>query len=362
MKGQKKIFIKKSVFYVLIILLLSFQNTFGQQLHTIPTGANGVFNWSETPNNINAFDWVDSSLSQTYTDVNGTGVDMVFTFTGRTDTFGNWTTNMPLSFNQSPEVTDLPVTSTYPSEALTFFTDGIGSADDITLTITFSRPIDAIGFDLLHINKSSGNNGGDRYFVTGEDGIGNTIYPTFTNSSLSSYTSNNATGEINSVGSLGSGQKPQIGVNFSDSDKITSITIVWQNCTSCSSFAMHGGGLSGFNFLAPIADLSLIKTVDNALPKVGDNITYTLTIENSGPFPATNVQVTDIIPTELNNVLVNAPPTTSYSGNIWDVGTLAIGSKLELKITGEVGSPGVIVNTGKITRANEFDPDSDPNN
>src|SRR5262245_61910744 len=44
------------------------------------------------------------------------------------------------------------------------------------------------------------------------------------------------------------------------------------------------------------ADLALTKSVSNAAPNVGDTITFTITLSNSGPDAATSVQVTDVLP------------------------------------------------------------------
>ena len=47
---------------------------------------------------------------------------------------------------------------------------------------------------------------------------------------------------------------------------------------------------------SPVVDLSLVKTVDNESPKVGEQVTFTLTINNAGPSTATGVEVTDQLP------------------------------------------------------------------
>ena len=45
------------------------------------------------------------------------------------------------------------------------------------------------------------------------------------------------------------------------------------------------------------ADLSLLKTVSDGTPNVGDVVTFTLSVTNDGPDTANNVEVTDIVPT-----------------------------------------------------------------
>ncbi len=50
--------------------------------------------------------------------------------------------------------------------------------------------------------------------------------------------------------------------------------------------------------VAPIADLSVTKTASPDPVTTGDNLTYTVTVTNNGPDPATSVTVTDNLPAE----------------------------------------------------------------
>jgi uncharacterized repeat protein (TIGR01451 family) len=51
---------------------------------------------------------------------------------------------------------------------------------------------------------------------------------------------------------------------------------------------------------ASAADLSVTKTADAASGVAGQDLTYTITVHNNGPDPASNVQVTDLLPSNLN--------------------------------------------------------------
>ncbi|MCO6457238.1 MAG: carboxypeptidase regulatory-like domain-containing protein, partial [Pirellulaceae bacterium] len=49
--------------------------------------------------------------------------------------------------------------------------------------------------------------------------------------------------------------------------------------------------------IAPaIADVSLLKSISDTTPVIGQTVTFTITVSNAGPDAATNVQVTDILP------------------------------------------------------------------
>ena len=57
----------------------------------------------------------------------------------------------------------------------------------------------------------------------------------------------------------------------------------------------------------PDTDLQITKTVDNATPNVGANVTFTVTATTAGPLPANAVAVAALLPSGLT--LVSATPS-----------------------------------------------------
>ncbi|MCH3885550.1 DUF11 domain-containing protein [Tenacibaculum aquimarinum] len=111
------------------------------------------------------------------------------------------------------------------------------------------------------------------------------------------------------------------------------------------------------------ADLSLTKTVNTAVVKVGSTIIYTLTVKNDGAADATGVQVTDVLPTGVTYVSDNSATTsTTYISDVWNIGDLDANQTITLQITATVNGAGTIVNTAEVTQGNPLDEDSTPNN
>src|SRR5262249_54038449 len=116
------------------------------------------------------------------------------------------------------------------------------------------------------------------------------------------------------------------------------------------------------NPAGPQADLVLGKSVSNATPNVGSNVTFTLNLSNSGPSVASNVVVKDLLPT--GYALVTATPSQgSYdSGSgVWTVGTLANGGSATLTLTATVLASGNYLNSASAS-ASTPDPNSANNN
>lgn len=121
------------------------------------------------------------------------------------------------------------------------------------------------------------------------------------------------------------------------------------------------------------ADLSLTKTVNNATPNVGENLTFTLTVKNNGPQATIGVKVEDILPAGLTlssyKTLVNDVETAGITydavSGLWDISSLTINNNdiIKLETTVTVGpNCGTISNTAEIITSSVEDTDSTPGN
>lgn len=111
------------------------------------------------------------------------------------------------------------------------------------------------------------------------------------------------------------------------------------------------------------ADLSLTKIANTSSPQLGQNVTFTVTVSNAGPNAATNVSVADVLPAGLTFVS-STPSQGTYSSGTgqWTVGTINSAANATLQITATVATIGAKTNTAQVSAADQFDPDSTPNN
>jgi uncharacterized repeat protein (TIGR01451 family) len=114
---------------------------------------------------------------------------------------------------------------------------------------------------------------------------------------------------------------------------------------------------------SPSADIRVTKFVDNPQPNVGENITYTIKVRNLGPSNATGLEITDGLPANLT-YLSNTTSQGTYDAitGVWQVGNVSIDALALLNITATVTKPGFRINTVELTAADQFDPNSEPNN
>src|SRR5207244_11559024 len=99
------------------------------------------------------------------------------------------------------------------------------------------------------------------------------------------------------------------------------------------------------------------KTVDSPTPNVGDTITFTVKLSNTGPSSATNVQLQDLLPAGLAFVSSSASQG-SYDSTFgtWTVGTVNNTASATLLLSARVVSANAQTNTASVSHADQFDP------
>lgn len=113
--------------------------------------------------------------------------------------------------------------------------------------------------------------------------------------------------------------------------------------------------------VVPVADLEATKTASKDSAKIGDTITYTVTVTNLGPGAATSVQVIDdnavggLRRVSTSPSIGSIDPTT---GN-WLIGSLAVGESVTNTITAVAIEVGTVANSVFVESAN---PDNDGDN
>jgi uncharacterized repeat protein (TIGR01451 family)/gliding motility-associated-like protein len=113
--------------------------------------------------------------------------------------------------------------------------------------------------------------------------------------------------------------------------------------------------------VVPVADLMLTKKVSKVNPLLNETITYSLEVKNDGPQVATNVEVTDLLPAGLEFV---SSATLTRTGNILkgSIASIAVGETRTLTFLAKVIQNGAIKNVAQISKSDQKDPDSTPNN
>ncbi len=108
------------------------------------------------------------------------------------------------------------------------------------------------------------------------------------------------------------------------------------------------------------SNIAVTKTVDNANPLSGENVNFTVTVQNNGPENATELDVNETLPSGLT--LVQATPSQGTYNQLtktWAIGTLNNGSSVTLDVEATVDN-GVtadsLVNKAFVIGLNQFDP------
>ena len=112
------------------------------------------------------------------------------------------------------------------------------------------------------------------------------------------------------------------------------------------------------NNVGTAADISITKTASSDVVVTGQTFTYTLTVKNMGPSPATNVKVVDTLPSSVNLIsITQSQGNYSQLGNVitFNLGNLASNATATIEIKVQPTVIGMINNLASAS-ADEIDP------
>ncbi|MCM0666844.1 PKD domain-containing protein [Flavobacterium tyrosinilyticum] len=289
---------------------------------------------------------------------------------------GNYTNTAEITASSQPDPDSTPnngvVTEDDYAEATT--TPTVQYSDlSLTKTVSDSSPIvdTEITFELIVTNSGPQDNTGVQ--VTD-------LLPaafTFTAYTVSTGTYNPTTGIWN-IGNLPKNQSETLQIkaiansigNFANTAEVTSADLADPDSTPNNGALLEDdyafalvGTRADTPPPPPVSDLSLTKTVNNATPLVGSQVTFEVVIINSGKDDNKGVQVTDLLPSgyTLTGYTISTGTYAPATG-LWNVGNIVNGKSETLQIIATVNASGNYTNIAEVTAADIDDPDSTPNN
>ena len=134
------------------------------------------------------------------------------------------------------------------------------------------------------------------------------------------------------------------------------------NCVNVTSDEHPEGNTSNTTIHVNIADLEIIKIVNNATPNYGDEITYTITVRNNGPDNSTNIKVSEVLADNFKFISANASKGYyDLTNGVWAVGNLTNNETAKLVIIVKIVKTGFIQNNVSVNGTG-FDPNVTNNN
>ena len=235
--------------------------------------------------------------------------------------------NNTASVTETPQQADLVVANTVSAS-----TPNVGDVVTYTITVSNSGPNLATNVSLSDVRCLSGLS-----FL----------------SSTGAGTYTNGSGVWN-VGSLTSGSTQTLTIVA----KVTSPAVA-TDTASVSHSDQYDANL--VNNTASVtetpqqADLVVANSISASTPNVGDTVTYTVTVFNSGPNLATNVSLADVLPPGLSFVSSTGTGSYTNSSGVWSVGSVTSGSTQTLTVVATVVSPGTQTSVASVSHSDQFD-------
>jgi uncharacterized repeat protein (TIGR01451 family) len=231
-------------------------------------------------------------------------------------------------------VSSLASTDPNPANNSATDTDTLAGQADTSLNMTVDNATPTVGSNVTYTLTAANDGPSDAHSVTVTDLLPSGLTFVSSTPSPGTYTAgtgawvigllpDNATATLSIVATVNSSQA------IVNQASVTAQAETDPNRSNNSALvAVNAPGL---------ADVQLQETVDDDTPGNGQNVTFTVSAHNDGPTAATNVVVTDNLPTGLTFVSATASQGTYTPGTgAWSVGTIASGATPTLTVVATV--------------------------
>ncbi len=133
-----------------------------------------------------------------------------------------------------------------------------------------------------------------------------------------------------------------------------SVAVNYESSNSCMPLAEATLDVE----VASCSDLTILKTVNNALPQLNTEVVYTIAVTNSGDTDFADVEIEDLLPSGLQFVsaVTDSGAYDSATG-VWLIPSVVANATVELAISAVVLEDGDYLNIATITQSSPMDSD-----
>ena len=141
----------------------------------------------------------------------------------------------------------------------------------------------------------------------------------------------------------------------------------WRQCSLAVLLSLTGLLTGAFAQTSQV-NLNLTKSISNASPTLGQVVTYTVAVTNTGSATATSVVVSDSMAVGYSTMLSSTASVGTYSSTaatglgIWTIGSIAPNQTVTLLVTARVDAEGVAFNAAEVKSMDGTDANSIPGN
>ena len=202
---------------------------------------------------------------------------------------------------------------------------------DVVLTQTANSPVN-VG-DTVTYTITATNNGPDTATNIQIDDTA----PALGGVTITPSTGTTYTGGVWTIPSLASGSTATLTVNGTATIPMSGTSTPNSATQTAQTEYTDQYTTTTSNVYTKKAVLTITNTGNPTSVNVGDTVTFTINVKNTGPDTASNININDAVPTGFT-LTSSSASQGAYTNGVWNIGSLASGSSATLTLTGKANS------------------------